>query len=130
MKLDKDFGHIDHAYCTTSYSSQGKTVDNVFISQPSATFVATDAKQFYVSVSRGRDAVKIYTDDKEALLSYASNLGNRQSAIETVENKTSHLEYVQQLERANYTDKNSPIPSKETKEINRVKINRDYEPEI
>lgn len=25
--LQKDFGHIDHAYCMTSHASQGKTVD-------------------------------------------------------------------------------------------------------
>ncbi|MEZ4901798.1 MAG: hypothetical protein R2822_08590 [Spirosomataceae bacterium] len=51
--LDKDYGHLAHAYCITSYASQGKTVDEVFIAQPAATFPATDAKQFYVSVFTG-----------------------------------------------------------------------------
>ncbi|ODS77280.1 MAG: conjugal transfer protein [Cytophagaceae bacterium SCN 52-12] len=82
--LDKDFGHLDHAYCITSHASQGKTVDDVLIAQPAATFPATNAKQLYVSVSRGRDNVRIYTEDKDALLSHASRMGDRQSAIELV----------------------------------------------
>lgn len=83
-EIDRDFGHLAHAYCITSYASQGKTVDEVFISQPAATFPATDAKQFYVSVSRGREKVHLYTDDKEQLLEYASETGDRQSALELV----------------------------------------------
>lgn len=80
-ELDARFGHLAHAHCITSYASQGKTVDEVFISQPAATFPATDAKQFYVSVSRGRDKVRIYTDDKDALLRSAKEMRDRQSAI-------------------------------------------------
>lgn len=92
-ELDKDFGHLAHAYCVTSHASQGKTVDEVFISQPAATFSATDAKQFYVSVSRGRDAVHIYTDEKEQLLEYASESGNRQSALELLEKRNQSVNY-------------------------------------
>jgi conjugative relaxase-like TrwC/TraI family protein len=77
-----DFGHWAHAYCITSHASQGKTVDVVFIAQPAATFPATDLKQFYVSVSRGRFAVHIFTDDKEALLYHTSQIRNRTSALE------------------------------------------------
>jgi ATP-dependent exoDNAse (exonuclease V) alpha subunit len=80
-ELDTSFGHLAHAHCITSHASQGKTVDEVFISQPAATFPATDAKQFYVSVSRGRDHVRIYTDDKDALLRSAKEMRDRQSAI-------------------------------------------------
>lgn len=94
--LHESFGHIDHAYCTTSHAAQGKTVDEVFISQPVATFNATDAKQFYVSVSRGRDAAWVYTDDKAALLEHASNAGNRQSAMELVGNRFDAKGYIQQ----------------------------------
>lgn len=82
--LTKEHGHIAHAHCITSHASQGKTVDEVFIYQPAATFPATDAKQFYVSVSRGKTKAHIYTDDKIELLRYASELGERQSALEVV----------------------------------------------
>jgi ATP-dependent exoDNAse (exonuclease V) alpha subunit len=80
--VSKDFGHIKHGYVVTSHASQGKTVDEVFISQPASTFPATDAKQFYVSASRGRKAAHIYTDDKEELLEHASTIGDRKSALE------------------------------------------------
>ncbi|HVW96123.1 MAG TPA: MobF family relaxase [Mucilaginibacter sp.] len=112
FELDQEFGHIAHAYCTTSHSAQGKTVDEVFISQPSSTFTATDAKQFYVSVSRGRDTATIYTDDRRALLEYASELGDRQSALELVGKKNKHLDYVQQVERDKYNFDNVSVPMK------------------
>ncbi|WP_412476628.1 MobF family relaxase [Flavobacterium sp. TBRC 19031] len=98
-ELDKKFGFISHAHVITSYASQGKTVDEVFIYQPAGTFPATDAKQFYVSVSRGRDRARIYTDDKETLLEYASELGIRQSAIELVGKDKNHIDAVMQLQR-------------------------------
>ncbi|MEQ9263553.1 MAG: MobF family relaxase [Owenweeksia sp.] len=81
-RLAKDFENFDHAYCQTSYASQGKTVDRVLIHQPAATFPATSSEQFYVSVSRGREMVTIYTDDKEDLLIHAETSGRRLSAIE------------------------------------------------
>eukprot|EP01136_Pigoraptor_vietnamica_P002832 Opistho-1_new@31313 len=92
-QLKQDYGHIAHAHCVTSHASQGKTVDEIFISQPASTFPATDAKQFYVSVSRARNRAHIYTDDKEQLLYHASELGERQSAIELIsrKNKTNDI---------------------------------------
>ncbi|MEM7621282.1 MAG: MobF family relaxase [Pseudomonadota bacterium] len=81
-RLPKGFSNLDHAYCLTSHSSQGKTVDQVFIAQPADTFPATSDKQFYVSVSRGREKVTIYTDDKAALLDHAMKGGDRLSALE------------------------------------------------
>ncbi|WP_223834374.1 MobF family relaxase [Spirosoma profusum] len=78
------FGHIAHGYCLTSHAAQGKTVDEVFIAQPASTFPATNLNQVYVSVSRARDSVHIYTDDKAALLAHTSELGDRLSALELV----------------------------------------------
>lgn len=131
--LDKEFGHLAHAHCVTSHASQGKTVDEVFISQPAGTFSATDAKQFYVSVSRARDQVKIYTDDKEGLLEHASQIGNRQSASELVAGKPIHKDYVHHLERAGGYVPGQRPPSKQPEAdkadtvIKRFK-DRDYEP--
>ncbi len=65
--LDKDFGHLDYGYLRTSYSSQGMTVDKVFIAQSSLSFGATSQQQLYVSLSRAREGAKIYTDDKREL---------------------------------------------------------------
>lgn len=87
-EINQDFGHLSHAYCITSHASQGKSVDQVLIAQPAATFPATSSKQFYVSVSRGKEGVKIYTDKKQELMEHAAKLGDRQSAIELVSGKT------------------------------------------
>ena len=80
--MGKEFGNFDHAYCITSYSAQGKTVDKVFVSQPAETFPASNQKQFYVSVSRGRESVSIYTDSKDDLKRSVGKDGNRMSTHE------------------------------------------------
>ncbi len=103
-KVSATFGHINHAHCITSHASQGKTVDEVFISQPAETFTATDAKQFYVSVSRGRDKAMIYTDDKEALLHHAAEVAERQSALELINDK-SHINIARKLQQEEKTVK-------------------------
>lgn len=122
--LPKDFGNINHAYVITSYAAQGKTVDNVYIVQPSATFPATNMKQFYVSVSRGRDSVCIYTDSKEELLEHVQITGDRLSATELHDDAivASH-DIAQQKEQdknlnknMNKTMDNTIIPKKDEQE--------------
>lgn len=98
--IPRDFGHLAHAHCITSYASQGKSVEEVFIYQPAATFPATDAKQFYVSVSRGHEKAHIYTDDKEELLQNASQLNERKSAIELIKSLDRQRHFVMEFERA------------------------------
>jgi conjugative relaxase-like TrwC/TraI family protein len=128
-KLNKDFGHVAHSYCVTSHASQGKTVDEVFISQPAGTFAATDAKQFYVSVSRGRDKVHLYTDDKEGLLDYASEIGNRESALEMLSKSQIHKHHVETYLREK--DFEAPIPKAYPNEpVRTPQKDRDYEPRL
>ena len=80
--LDKGYGNIDYGYVATSYAAQGQTVDRVFIAQSAESFPATSAEQFYVSLSRGKASCKVYTDDKEMLLTKAIQSGQRMSATE------------------------------------------------
>ncbi len=82
VELGNGFNNFDYGYCLTSYASQGKTVDQVFIAQPAATFPASNAKQFYVSVSRGREQVTIYTDQREELIEAIQRDGDRMSVHE------------------------------------------------
>jgi ATP-dependent exoDNAse (exonuclease V) alpha subunit len=42
-------------YVDTSYSSQGMTVDRVFIDAGNESLPATNQHQWYVSASRGRE---------------------------------------------------------------------------
>jgi ATP-dependent exoDNAse (exonuclease V) alpha subunit len=81
-RLGSDFGHLAHAHCITSHASQGKTVDEVFIAQPAAALPATDLRQFYVSVSRARDKVLIFTDNQLAFCSYIIRVVKYQSVVE------------------------------------------------
>jgi len=114
-RLDENFRHFAYAHYVTSYASQGKSVNEVFIYQPASTFAATDAKQFYVSVSRGKDKAHIYTDDKTELLHHAQLEGNRTSAIELFSSKAKVFERQQQ--------------TVDQELINNVKRERDYEPD-
>lgn len=77
-----DSGSIDYGYVSTSHSSQGKTADKVIISQSDLSFSASSLQQFYVSVSRGRDAIKIFTDSKDDLKSAVRNSMYRMTAME------------------------------------------------
>lgn len=81
-RLSESFGHWAHGYCITSHAAQGKTVDHVFVIQPADTFAASDLKQFYVSVSRARESVQVYTDDKDGLFERVREMRHRQSATE------------------------------------------------
>jgi ATP-dependent exoDNAse (exonuclease V) alpha subunit len=59
--------HIDYGYASSSHSSQGATVDRVIVNIDtlrSAELV--NRKQFYVSISRARHGVTVYTDDSSA----------------------------------------------------------------
>jgi hypothetical protein len=60
--------HIDHGYASTSHSAQGATVDHVIVdinTQLSPELV--NRKQFYVSISRARNGLTIFTDDRRQL---------------------------------------------------------------
>ena len=116
--LPKDHGNFDYAYAITSYSAQGKTVDHVIVEQNSTTFAASNQKQFYVSVSRARENVTVYTDDKVGLLKSIEKSGDRQGATELIKD-----DY--------FSSKAIDIDiSQPTKEINPTPNKDSYEPEL
>jgi hypothetical protein len=80
--LPKDWGHFNHGYVDTNYSSQGKTTDRVFISVGDESIPATDRKGWYVAASRGREQAKIYVDSKEDVRNAIARSGERLSAVE------------------------------------------------
>jgi conjugative relaxase-like TrwC/TraI family protein len=77
-----DSGLFDHGYVSTSHSSQGKTADKVIISQSAASLRASSLEQFYVSASRGRDEISIWTDNKADLLEAVMKSDRRMLATE------------------------------------------------
>ncbi|MDX2263466.1 MAG: MobF family relaxase [Hyphomicrobiales bacterium] len=84
-RLPRAFGHIDHGYVTTSVSSQGRTVDKVIIAMSGQSTAATFHEQFYVSASRARDGIEIFTDDVDAMKRAVARTGARGAALELIE---------------------------------------------
>ena len=87
--VSKDYGNLAHGYCLTSYSSQSKGVDCVFVAESSESFRAADREQFYVSASRFKEALTIYTDDKNQLLEAVRKSSHRPSATDLVKKEIS-----------------------------------------
>lgn len=82
--IAKGYGHLSHGVCVTSHNSQGKTVDVAIIGQSSDSFPASSREQFYVSCSRAKERVVIYTDDREALRQAVGKSDDRVTATELV----------------------------------------------
>lgn len=80
-----DYGHLAHGLVLTSHASQGKTVDRVFVGQSSRSLAASSREQFYVSASRAREQVVVFTDDKEELLHAVERTDDRLTGTELVQ---------------------------------------------
>lgn len=80
--IPKNYGGLTHGYVVTSHASQGKTVDVPLVALGSESFAAANREQLYVSLSRGREAVRLYTDDKAAMMDAVQSSGARMSATE------------------------------------------------
>ncbi len=66
--------HLDYAYTTTAHSAQGLTCDRVFYNAES--FSRTTAQDtYYVSISRERHEVVVFTDDADRLPERVDRLG-------------------------------------------------------
>jgi hypothetical protein len=85
-RLDKDFGHLRWGYAVTSFTSQSKDVDWVLVAQsPEMSYGASGANQFYVSLSRGREGVRVYTTSIEGLQEMVSLERERLMATEVLQ---------------------------------------------
>ncbi|MFG6093898.1 MobF family relaxase [Leptothoe sp. ISB3NOV94-8A] len=60
--------YVDYAWVSTTYGSQGKTADRVVALMDSTT---TNRESFYVTVSRAKHHLALYTADKVALSQWA-----------------------------------------------------------
>ncbi|MBZ0154888.1 MAG: relaxase domain-containing protein [Alphaproteobacteria bacterium] len=87
----KEYQYIDHGYAVTDYKSQGQTARNVIYHADTSKGV--NYNQAYVAITRGKEDLQIYTEDKNA---FKENVVN-----EVV--KTSTLDY-SAPEKSGYTD--------------------------
>lgn len=79
--LGTSFRQFIRGYAVTCYGAQGKTVDQVIFSDASVQ-AATSREQWYVTISRGRKGVHIFTRDKVQLRESITPSSNRPLALE------------------------------------------------
>ena len=79
-RMRRNGARIDQGVCITSYASQCRTVDQVVVLPD-----GSDAKAWYVSLSRAREAMHVYTCDKSALHQSVIQPGERKSVWELVQ---------------------------------------------
>jgi hypothetical protein len=79
--LEENYRQFIRGFAITSYASQGKTVDYVLFSD-SAIKPATNQQQWYVTISRGRKGIQIFTSDKVQLRENILRSGDRELAMD------------------------------------------------
>jgi ATP-dependent exoDNAse (exonuclease V) alpha subunit len=72
----------------TSHAAQGKTFDRVIVSVPIESFSQANEAQFYVSMSRAREAMHLFTDSKAALREAVAKPSSRLSPLELILDQT------------------------------------------
>jgi conjugative relaxase-like TrwC/TraI family protein len=93
LVVPKDFGHITHGYYTTSYGVQGMSIDRVIGVQTQAAGAAASQRQFYVTTTRGKKSVRVYTDNREAMLESVLTPESEASALGLLEKGVDPKEY-------------------------------------
>lgn len=97
--LPPNYRQFLRGYAVTSYGSQGKTVDHVLFSD-SAVRAASNAQQWYVTISRGRKSVQIFTPDKLELHRAIMRSGERELALDLVSARSNRFGIRQQILRS------------------------------
>jgi ATP-dependent exoDNAse (exonuclease V) alpha subunit len=82
--IPENYRTFTHGYAVTSHAAQGKTVDEVLVVASSRSLPAVHQEQFYVSISRGRERCRVFTDDAELLRSHVTRSSVRLAAVEVV----------------------------------------------
>lgn len=65
--IPNDAGHFRLGWVDTSFSSQGKTVQRAILAMSSASLGATNMEQMYVSSTRAKQKLTVFTDDIQAV---------------------------------------------------------------
>lgn len=80
--LHPKHGHLEYGYCQTSHSAQSKSMRDVLVAQSADSFLASSREQFYVSVSRGKRSIRIYTDNRAELQGAVGISSTRRAGVE------------------------------------------------
>lgn len=80
--ISADAGHLRYGYVDTSFASQGKTVKRVILGMAAQSLPATSMEQLYVSATRGKERVTVYTDDKDAVQAAIGRSSQKLAALD------------------------------------------------
>ena len=75
-------GHFRHGVVETSFGAQGRTVDRAILAMSSASLPATNQEQAYVSASRARERMMLYTDDVAAVRQAVQRSSRKLAALD------------------------------------------------
>lgn len=122
--VGKDFGHLTYGWVRTSHSSQGKSVDRVFIAQSADSYPASSAPQWYVSVSRGKHRADIYCEDAKELLEAVRRSDERLSATELIHHAAPHHAHQRSLQpvRSTAPTAHRPHGPRRDRELDREEV--------
>ncbi|WP_273034297.1 MobF family relaxase [Spongiibacter tropicus] len=82
----KESQHFDYAYCTTVFGSQGRTAEKVIGVLQMSDQKLLSMQQFYVMISRAKDGVHLYVDDKQELIdTIQEKTGQKETALEELQ---------------------------------------------
>jgi len=74
---------IRHDYAQTAHAAQGQTADRVIAHADTDRQNLLDQRSFYVEISRAKESISIYTDDRERLQNeLAERSGEKDTALE------------------------------------------------
>ncbi len=82
-----DAGLLRHGFVETSYGSQGKTVQKAILGMSTWSLGAINQEQIYVSASRAKEAVTIFTDNKAAVMEAVQRTSRKDAALDLLSDR-------------------------------------------
>lgn len=95
----RSYGALEYGYCLTTYKCQGQTYSRVVVDADTSVPHLQDQRNCYVQVTRARDDVRIFTDDKASLLDAASIMSAKSDTL-SIEKSLSQTQSMERLVHA------------------------------
>ena len=77
-----DAGHFRHGFVETSFGAQGRTVQRVILGMSSHSIPAMNMENLYVSASRAKEWIRLYTDDKAEIRGAVKRSSQKLAALD------------------------------------------------
>ncbi len=93
-----DAGHFRRGVVETSFGSQGRTVQRAILAIASDSLPATNQEQMYVSSSRAKERMTLYTDDKAAVRTAVQRSSRKLAATDLAAKAQRAADHLRQLQ--------------------------------